>query len=210
MTTQVRIAAIRDVGPEAIALDLETPPEFEAEPGQFVKLSATVDGQTESRFYSISSPYVDETFEVTIEVDPDGTLAPWLADRAAGERLSIAGPFGHTYYAGEDRSVVLAGGPGVGPAVGIAERAIAEGNKAAIVYRDETPIHRDRLTAIEERGGFVRVLDAEHPLETAVEDALSEGGQVFVYGFADFLDVAMDAIDAAGGDADGAKVENFG
>jgi len=33
---------------------------------------------------------------------------------------------------------------------------------------------------------------------------------VFVYGFDDFVTAATDAIEAAGGDADAAKVENFG
>jgi hypothetical protein len=33
---------------------------------------------------------------------------------------------------------------------------------------------------------------------------------VFVYGFADLVADAETAVDAAGGDADAAKVENFG
>lgn len=207
---QVSLADVRDVGPHAVALDVDCPPGFDAMPGQFVKLTATVDGEDKSRFYSISSPRVGETFEVTIEVDPDGALAPWLAERTAGDTLSISGPFGNTYYEGEPRAVVLAGGPGVGPAVGIAERALEDGNHAAIVYRDETVIHETRLEALRERGVFVAVLRPEQPLVEAVESALADGGQVFIYGFADFLDAAIDAVAEAGGKPDRAKVENFG
>jgi ferredoxin-NADP reductase len=46
----------------------------------------------------------------------------------------------------------------------------------------------------------------------AVRDVLAgtDDEQVFVYGFADFLDSATAAVEAAGGDSDRAKVENFG
>jgi ferredoxin-NADP reductase len=54
--TDTRVTAVRQVGPDAVALDLETPDGFEARPGQFVKLTATVAGEEESRFYTISSP----------------------------------------------------------------------------------------------------------------------------------------------------------
>jgi ferredoxin-NADP reductase len=210
MATEVSVAAVRAVGPDAVALDISTPEEFDASPGQFVKLTASPGGEEESRFYTVSSPRVGDTFEVTIEIDPDGALGPWLADREPGDTLTLDGPFGNTYYEGEQRVVVLAGGPGVGPAIGIAERALEDGNEAAVVYRDDDPIHADRLDALEERGAFVAVLGAEASMVDAVGAALADGGQVFVYGFADFLDDAIDAIGAAGGDPDRAKVENFG
>jgi len=36
----VTVAAVRDVGPDAIAIDFESPAGFVAQPGQFVKLAA--------------------------------------------------------------------------------------------------------------------------------------------------------------------------
>lgn len=204
------VSAVRELGPGAVALDIETPSEFEARPGQFVKISADLDGERESRFYTISSPNVVDTFEITIEIDPDGTLGPWLAEREVGDELEITGPFGNDYYEGEPRAVVLAGGPGIGPAVGIAERALADGNEAAVVYQDDDPLHEDRLDDLAEAGVPVFVLGADDGIADATRQALEGGGQVFVYGFADFLDVATDAINAAGGDPETAKVENFG
>ncbi|MFB6137565.1 MAG: FAD-dependent oxidoreductase [Halobacteriaceae archaeon] len=225
----VRVSAVRQVGPDAVAIEIEAPAEFDARPGQFVKLSAPA--LETSRFYSLSSPDVEDTLEVTVAVDPDGTLGPWLADREAGDEVEVAGPFGNTYYDGEDRVVVLAGGPGVGPAVGIAERALAAGNEAAVVYRDDAPMHEDRLAALSSMGATVALVGeaaeradvdgadlaadaadvaAPDAFDAAVAEAVREGGQVFVYGFADFLDVATDALAAAGYDPDAAKVENFG
>jgi len=206
--TDARIVAVREIGPADIALDIETPVGFDARPGQFVKLT----GGGESRFYTISSPDVDGTFEVTVEVDPEGILGPWLDEREPGDTVGVTGPFGNAYYEDEPRVVMLAGGPGVGPAVGIAERALADGGSAAVVYLDESPVHEDRLAGLATAGADVFVLSEAGGLPGAVREALAgeAGEQVFVYGFADFLDVATDAIDAAGGESAAAKVENFG
>ena len=204
------VTAVRTVGPDAVAIDVETPDGFSAQPGQFVKLTLDVDGEDESRFYTISSPDVDGGFEMTVGIDPDGAVAPHLADLEAGDTVRISGPFGSDYYEGEARAVLLAGGPGIGPAIGIAERALADGNEAAVVYQDEAPIHEDRLDALREAGALVRVLDGDADLTDAVAEATGEGGQVFIYGFADFLDDATAALEVAGVDTDDAKVENFG
>jgi len=208
--TAVTVAAVCDAGPDAIALELESPPGFDARPGQFVKLVTTVDGTEESRFYTVSSPDVTDTFEMTVGIDPDGAVSPYLRELAAGDRVTLAGPFGNAYYDDETAVCVLAGGPGVGPAVGIAERALDDGGEAAVVYRDDRPLHTDRTDALESRGAFVRVLGEDEPLTGAVEDALAEGAQVFVYGFEGFLEDALGAVELAGGDPDAAKVENFG
>jgi len=206
--TEVTVVAVESVGEDAIAIDFETPAGLTARPGQFVKV-ALADIE-ESRFYTISSPDVEDTFEITVGIDPDGEVAPKLADLEAGDIVELSGPFGNAYYEDEDRVLILAGGPGVGPAVGIAERALDDGGEAAVVYRDAAPIHDERLTALNERGASIAVLAPESSLERSVADALTDDTQVFVYGFAEFLDDATAAISAAGGEADAAKVENFG
>jgi len=208
--TPVTVAAVHDVGPDAIALELETPSGFDAQPGQFVKLLTTVAGAEESRFYTISSPDVTDTFEMTVGIDPDGEVSPYLRDLAAGDEVILSGPYGNAYYENEPVICILAGGPGVGPAVGIAERTLADGGEAAIVYRDDRPIHEDRLAALESDGAVVHILDEDDDLTAALNDGLVDGAQVFVYGFADFLDDSMAAIEAVGGEPDAAKVENFG
>jgi ferredoxin-NADP reductase len=211
---ETTVAAVREVGPDAVAIALETPEGFSAEPGQFVKLSTEIDGETEARFYTVSSPDTDETFEFTISYDPEegGAFSEYLLSIEDGDTVTITGPFGSDYYEGEDRVVVLAGGPGVGPAVAIAERALADGNEAAIVYRDDDPIHEDRLATIAGTGADVFILNESEPLTAAVDEVLTTdaGEQVFIYGFADFLEDANNAISAAGGDPDEAKAENFG
>ncbi|MFB6142165.1 MAG: FAD-binding oxidoreductase [Halorientalis sp.] len=235
--SECEIVAVESVGPDAVAIALGSPPGFDAQPGQFVKVvvdlrdyldDATVRALAEddpdlapapgepvevARFYTISSPDVADTFELTVSIDPDGTLGPALREFEPGDELVVSGPFGSDYYEGEGRSLIVAGGPGVGPAVGIAERALADGTEAAVVYRDDDPLHADRLAAVRDAGAHVTVLAGDEPLDAAVAeafDALGGHAQVFVYGFADFIDAATGAIEAAGAEAGEAKIENFG
>ena len=223
--TEVAVRSVETVGTDTIALTLETPPEFDARPGQFVQLAATVDGEEITRHYTLSSPDVGETFETTVEVDPEGSLSPYLAALEPGETVEVAGPFGDAYYEDEESVVVLAGGPGVGPAVGIGERAVsearsasenasgetasAEGAAVTVVYEDADPVHEERLTALADAGATVVITD-DVSSEDVLEVLADARGQVFVYGFADFLDRATAALDAADRSAEDAKTENFG
>lgn len=206
----VEIVDVQSVGPGTVALAVEAPPGFDARPGQFVQVRATVDGEAVTRHYSVSSPRVTETFEVTVGVDPEGTLSPWLADAAPGDPVEVDGPFGRVYYDGEPRAVVLAAGPGIGPAVGVAERTVQERNEAAVVYRADALVHEARLSGLALAGADVFVV-GEDRFADAV-DAVVDGGQVFVYGFEPFVEAARATLDDVGAGVDGAdaKVENFG
>ncbi len=214
MDATVTVTAVDEVGPETYAIRFDTPDGFTAEPGQFVKLGTEIDGEHVARFYTLSSPTVGETFEVTVGIDLEegGEFSAFLADVEPGVEMTLSGPFGDQHYDGEGRVVVLAGGPGVGPAVAIAERALDDGGEAAIVYRDDDPAHGSRLGALRDRGATVYLLDGDTDLTGAVTDVVTgaDGEGVFVYGFADFVDDAEAAIEAASGDVDAAKVENFG
>jgi len=203
------------VGPDTFTLTFETPAEFEGLAGQFVRLSEEIDDESYARFYTLSSPDTEDTFEITVEVGEEGgPFSDYLAGLSAGDEVAVAGPYGDEYYDGEARAVVLAGGPGVGAAVAIAEAAVANDAEAAVVYQyDGEPAHTDRLDALVDAGADVTLLDGnDDAFAAAVEDALTNAADegVFVYGFAPFVETATDAIDAAGGDPDGANVESFG
>ncbi|WP_096393631.1 FAD-dependent oxidoreductase [Halorubrum trapanicum] len=214
MDTTATVEAVEAVGPDTYALRFRAPEGFAAEPGQFVKLGTEIEGESVARFYTLSSPRVGETFEVTVGIDPEegGEFSAFLSDAEAGTEMTLSGPYGDQHYDGEPRAVVIAGGPGIGPAVAIAERALDEGAEAAVVYRDDDVAHADRIDALRERGADIRLLDAGDPLTDAVAEVIigADGETVFVYGFADLVADAEAAVDAAGGDADAAKVENFG
>lgn len=206
--TEVEIVDVAEVGPDTVALTLKTPPEFDALPGQFLQVRATVDGDVVTRHYSVSSPRVTETFEVTVGVDPGGTLSPWLADATPGETVSVDGPYGRVYYDGEERVVVLASGPGIGPAVGVGERALMDGGEAAVVYLAEGLVHEERLSTLAASGAEVLAV-GEARFGDAVASVVDRG-QAFVYGFEPFAERAEAALAEAGRDPATAMVENFG
>ena len=212
MDATVTVTETQDVGADTVAITFETAGGFEAAPGQFVKLAAEVDGESYARFYTLSSPDVDNTFEITVEIDPEegGPFSELLAGLSAGDEIEMSGPFGSDYYEGEARVVVLAGGPGVGPAVGIGERAVADGNELAIVYQDDEPAHESRLSALREAGATVTITSGE--IVDSVAEAITGGAdeQIFVYGFGTFVDEATAAVEAAGVDTEDLKIENFG
>lgn len=207
--TEVAVVDVREVGPATVAVELESPPGFDASPGQFVQVRAPVDGEAITRHYSISSPRIDDTFEITVGVDPEGTLSPRLARAAPGDRLAVDGPFGRVFYEGEDRVGLLASGPGIGPAVGIAERALGEGGDVVLLYRTDDPVHERRLSDLAAAGASTFVVRDGDRFAASL-GAVVEDRQVFVYGFEPFVESAQAAIETVGGDPTRAKVENFG
>jgi len=207
--TSVAVRAVRRAGPDTVAIQLDAPREMDARPGQFVQLVVTVDGEEEARHYTISSPDTDDLLEVTVGVDPEGTVGPKLESLDAGDTIGVRGPFGHAYYEDEDQVTVVVGGPGVGPAVGIAERVLQDGGEVAVVYHDDAHAHTGRLSRLSDAGADVFLVSGD--LEPSVEAALTAvDGQVFVYGFADFAQDVADVLSTLGRDPDDAKIESFG
>lgn len=201
--------SVETVGTGTVAVTLRTPPEFDAAPGQFVLVHATVDGAEETAYYTLSSADVDETFEVTADAHPDGTVGPWLAARDPGDAVEIDGPFGEVRYTGGEDVAVLAEGPGIGPAVGIGERATDAGYDATVVFWGADPPHRDRLDALDAAGATVTLVGSRPALVNALT-ALDGHPRVFVFGFAEFVDTVRDALADAGFAPGDAEIESFG
>ena len=88
-------------------------------PGQFLTFSATVDGKTIRRSYSIASPPTRTSYiEITVKREDDGEFSRHLHDRVSvGDTLKVRGPSGaFTFDGGNADSIVLiAGGVGITP-----------------------------------------------------------------------------------------------
>lgn len=206
--TEVVVESVEQVGQKTVAITFASPDGFDADPGQFVLVRATLDGEDLARHYTISSPTVEETTELTVGIDPDGDLSPWLAGLDPGDTIKIQGPYGEIYHEAGD-AIALAGGPGIGAAVAVAERALDTGGSATVVYQPESdPAHRDRLLGIVERGGTVHVVAEDEAFQSAVAAVLDDA-QVYVFGFRPFVEAARDAIEAGGGDPEAAAYEPF-
>jgi len=201
----VTVEAVEAVGDQTVALRLTAPDDFDAAPGQFVLVRSDGD----AGYYTLSSPYVDDGFEITVgyplDESPEESLGTWLAERETGDELEIEGPLGNVQYRGDGDVLVYAAGPGIGPAVGIAERAVDAGHDATVVFRGDAPPHRERLDALAEAGATVAVVDV---LDDAHLDVPTES--VFVFGFDDFVADVSALLESAGRNPDEAAIESFG
>jgi len=206
------VEAVVGVGSDTVAIDLEVVDEFDAAPGQFVLVRAPIGEDGESGYYTISSPTVEGTFEITVAVSPDDSpdesVGAWLAERAVGDAIEVDGPFGSVQYRGGHDVLVLAAGPGIGPAVGVAERAVHEGHGATVVYYGGEPPHADRLDALADDGVTVAITDDLADAESHLSDLDTES--VYVFGFDRFVKEVRDLLESVGFDPSEAAIENFG
>ena len=207
---QLAVAEIRSVGENTFTAAFEVPAAFTACPGQFISVSMADNDSSESSFYTISSPHADGTVEIVFDAGPDSELGRHLADSDPGTTVSVAGPIGETYYEGDRSVVVLAGGPGIGAAIGIGERALAEDHNVAIVY-DGTPACEPQLQKLSTGGAHVDIVKDEDRLAEAVSKALETvDGSVMIYGYDEFVERATDALAATGEDPEAASTSNYG
>lgn len=204
----VKIESITDVGQDTFALEFVTPSNFEAHPGQFILVRAEIDGEEKTGYYTLSSPDVKNTFEVTVAITPGGTLGPWLVDRKVGESITVEGPYGDIQYLGNTDAVVLAEGPGIGPAVGIAERATSKGKNARIIHTEASPPHAERLNS--NQNDYVSVTQASTTKELLNELANVSNEQIYVFGFEEFVEKAKEALEKADIGPASAEIESFG
>jgi ferredoxin-NADP reductase len=205
---EVSVENIEDIGTETIALTLNTPSDFEAYPGQFVLIRGEIDDKEESSYYTISSPTVNDTFEVTVAVDQsEGVLGPWLADHEVGDKITIEGPFGDIQYRGNGNVVVFAAGPGIGPAVGIAERAMDANNEAVLIYYGTDPAHSTRLETLSEQGTDIVLTE---DVDQEIDDELFASRTVYIFGFDEFATHVRDVLTDNDIDLDKVEIENFG
>lgn len=204
---EATVESIEDVGVDTIALELATPPEFEAAPGQFILIRGLDDGE-ETGYYTISSPYVDESFQVTVAIGADSELGAWLAERDVGESVTVEGPFGDIQYTGDVDPFVVAEGPGMGPGIGIAERALDEARSVTLVYAESDPPHADRIERVTEAGGRTVQLQELDRLPDVLADV--EDDRIYVFGYAAFVDRVRGALETADIPPGDAEIENFG
>lgn len=206
---QSTIESNESVGSQTVALTVSTPDGFQAEPGQFILFKAKIDGEEETGYYTISSSEVTDSFEVTIGVDPEGTLGPWLEDQAVGATLSFDGPYGDIRYTGNSDTAVLAAGPGIGPAVGIGERALQKQRDVVIGYKGITAPHEERIRAIRDDGGKVILAESVHDMVNRL-DSVTDGRTIYVFGFNEFAKEAKETLINNGVSPDNIEIENFG
>jgi ferredoxin-NADP reductase len=173
---RVRVSRREPAGASAALITL-TPdpgplPVFKS--GQYVNVFVTVDGTRTSRPFSIASPATRrDALTILVRRQAGGFVSPHLVDHAAvGDALEISGPAGDFFHHPlRDRPdlLLVAGGSGLAPFLGILEELAARSSPVRAVLLLGSRTEADILL----REHLAR-LEAERPCHLQVVHVLSE------------------------------------
>jgi ferredoxin-NADP reductase len=110
---------------------------FTFEPGQFVSLVHTIDGEEITRAYSIASPPDGNRFALCANLVDDGRFSPYLFSMKPGDGVNLNGPLGtFTLRRIPADSILIATGTGIAPfrAILHSERAIASPARFTLIF----------------------------------------------------------------------------
>lgn len=143
---------------------------FAHRPGQFIAVSAEINGEEVTRQYSLSSaPDDSRGIRITVKKIPGGRMSSWLVDRVnEGDRIEVAAPRGR-FFRPLDRAhrvLLLAAGSGIAPILPIAQKLLADGvgHRITLAYGsralDDIILRRD----VDELPNIFRTCALEHVL----------------------------------------------
>jgi ferredoxin-NADP reductase len=233
-----RVASVADLRDETdtartLALDVVDWPGHVA--GQHVDVRLTApDGYTAVRPYSIASRPDSDRVELTVELDSEGEVSPYLArEVVVGDRLEVRGPLGGWFVwrpTQPEPVQLIAGGSGIVPLVSMLRSRVGSDSSTPfrLLYSVRAPsavLYADDLARLGERHGVeitfaytrkapdgwsgpVGRLDAAR-LAAAVW-APGERATTYICGPTAFVETVADVLLAAGHEASRIRTERFG
>ncbi len=182
-------------------------------PGAHLQLQVPIQRQEQVRSYSLVGAPLQGSYRIAVKRLDDGkggSLALWRM--AAGERLRISQPQNHFPLAWDAPAYMLvAGGIGVTPLLGMAQALAARGAKLRMLYSarsmDELAYAHDLQQAL--GGALVTVVGQRIDFATEIA-ALPVGAQLYVCGPASMLDAARRAWADASRPLADLRYETFG
>jgi len=146
---ELEVAAVRRLTESAVEVAFAVPPELEDdyryEPGQYVALRATIDGEELRRSYSICAAPRPGELRIAVKRDLGGRFSTWATERLEpGMRLAVMSPDGAFTSRLTDRTGIhlagVAAGSGVTPMMALAEHTLAADPDArfSLVYSNRT------------------------------------------------------------------------
>jgi CDP-4-dehydro-6-deoxyglucose reductase len=114
MTT--KLVETREIGPLVRHFVFEAPEKFAYVPGQFVSVTADIDGSPITRAYSMASPPAGRSFDLCLNLVVGGHLSPYLFALRPGDEVQMTGPYGGFIFRQPvEDSVLVATGTGIAP-----------------------------------------------------------------------------------------------
>lgn len=140
---------------------------FRFQPGQYLTLTVTVDGQQLNRCYTIaSSPSSPDSVTITVKRSPGGPVSNWLHDTLRpGDTVPVTGPLGAFSIDQHARGkyLFLSAGSGITPLMSMTRAIRDRGQDADVVFvhHARTPadiVFRDELAEIADSSPGIRVV----------------------------------------------------
>ena len=176
----LRVAEVRRLCADAVAVTFDVPPEladeFAFRPGQSLTLRRTVDGREERRSYSICSA-PGSPLRIGVREVPDGVFSTWLVHQVRpGDEIEVQPPAGSfTPPLGEaGHHVLIAAGSGITPVLSIVESVLRShpAARATVLYgnrRTDTVMFADELADLKDE--FPPRLELSHVLSREPREA---------------------------------------
>ena len=216
---RVRVRAIHEAATDVRLFELvpETGAATPYPAGSHLTVTLALGDRTLTRSYSlIGEEPADGAWRIAVKrVSPSrgGSAAMWALD--AGTMLSVTEPQSHFDLAlGRSGYLLLAGGIGITPLVGMAERLVRLGHRPRLVYAARTRSQMaflDRLQTLLGDQLTLIVDDEGGRLDLAGEIArLQDDGEIYMCGPAGMMAAAQAAWHAAGRPPTRLRFETFG
>lgn len=126
--------------PDVKTFQFKSDPEqlFHFKPGQFIGIQLEIDGKKHNRSYTIaSSPTRPHLLELTIKLDPQGSVSPWLHKNIIkGSELEIRGPAGkfNCMDVVSDKVLLISAGSGITPMMSMARFWCDQASEKNIIF----------------------------------------------------------------------------
>lgn len=185
-----------------------------------VRLTAP-DGYRAQRSYSIATPPGGQTFDLTVELLPDGEVSGYLHDVVEpGDELDIRGPIGGYFTWDERPALGIGGGSGVVPLMSMLRHARSLGRAdlfrmVVSVRQPDDLYYADEIATSDSTIVYTRIapsgsLRRPGRLGAGDLDIGDSGTNVYVCGSSGFCDAVTALLSSAGVDASRIRVERFG
>lgn len=152
-------------------------PIMDFEPGQYLAILLTIDGEPVRRNYSLSCQPGEGHYRISVKREPKGVVSNYLHDRLqVGDVVELLPPSGEFVLESAHRPLVLlSGGVGITPALSMLKAAAPSGRPIEFVHAAlNSRVHafRDEVAAVVSQYPNVRTCYVySHPLEGDSADA---------------------------------------
>lgn len=186
----IKVKDIRKATADAVAVSFEIPEnlasDFQFIAGQYINIRIKLDGQLQTRSYSICSSPAENEFSIAVKRLPNGVCSNYINDTLeVGELVELAAPMGRFKHSPDElaakKYVAFAAGSGITPIISIIKTILKQEPNSSItlVYGNrnrKSIIFKEELEALKDK--FLHRFSVIHILSREKTDADLNFGRI--------------------------------